>query len=326
MRYLFLSLIYISGISLYADTIQITGQIRNGTNGMPAKVERLELIDLAQGMNVKQVLVDAGPRFQFKEVNLDPNRPAMIRAIYRGQPYFTMIPPVAERRKALQTVTVFETGYDPDSIQVNSGLQLTRTIDGLLVARVYAIANDSNKTLPGDKVVFFIPENARDIKVTSRFQNSMPVDLTLKQEGRWFWPERGFRPGMTEMAVEFAVDEFSFEERPDRIGNLDSNNNSNFSRIVLWRPPDAIPEFSGAQNVQEMEVPDLGKAIQVTFTGPITVTMNNGSVWFENPLQSDSNPVFSTTTGTLIGVLIVLALLFSLMVLFSGLNIRISRS
>lgn len=304
------------------ETLTVRGQIVNGTTGQPAKADRLELIELNQGMQIKQVLQNAGPVFEFRPFEA-AQAPVMIRAMYQDQPYVTMIPPVSKNRNAPQKVTVYETGYEPGTMQVNSGLQLTRTIDGILVARVYAVANESNRTIPGEKLVFFVPDSAKDLKVTARYRQGMPIDLSLKKEGHWHWTERGFRPGFTEMAVEFTIEDDSFEERPDRIAEMDTNQPDGFSRVILWRPPDAKPQIEGADQVKEVQVPDLGSAIQASFSRPVTITMDSGSVWFENPMQSDTNPVFNSATITIAGILIVLAVIFSLLALLSGFQIRI---
>ncbi|MBW7859232.1 MAG: hypothetical protein H3C43_13295 [Leptonema sp. (in: Bacteria)] len=321
---------------LYAAPIIVEGRIKNGTTGLLTKADQLELIKIEEGMQVVETLKNIGPYFRFQPVELT-GAPLLIRAIHNDETFIAALdPPTSVNTKKLtREIVVFDDGAKLDNIDFHSGLQISRLKDGLDVNIVYAIANHSKpqRTFDLTGLQFPVPKEAKDLKINLTHEDAgMPVNLSpkLSETGNSVELRRKVRPGTSELSIRFKLDSYVFQDRVDFSKKLLVNRNTekennSFFRVLIWRPIDAIPKIEGGES-KELEIPNLGKAIQVFYhNDTVTYTFDQGGLWFDNPMASDDNPIFDQPYKTVVGVILALLVLFVLLSIIAGSRIRLSR-
>lgn len=345
------------------ESVVFRGQVTNGTRGgAPATVETLELIQLGDGvMQTVQVLTNVGPRFDFAPVPR-PQAPHLIRATYRGERYSTMVPPAPNFYLKPQAITVFETGADRRNVQITGAMRVTKLpAGGLAIQQYMVITNESVPPRSYDPRGYhiFIPEGAEAIRGSLQHESTrVPIPLTLDpipEKKNRYRVNRGVRPGNSQLVVDYLLPDLKFidalpqedailglpparspiQNSENRAAPLGAQNQSphNF-RIVFWQPANARPLVSGAKS-ETINIPNIGEALRVIYPAPqkndstgtdftaVSYDFSAGGVFVENPLQSDENPLFNTTTETVVGIIAGIFILFLIASVIAGSGLRL---
>ena len=329
-----------------ASTVELYGVIQNGTRGnAPAVAERIELISLGEGtMQIVEVLENAGPRFRFRAIP-QPRGPHLIRAVFRGENYSTMVPPAPRFYLAEQTLTVFEPGADRRNVQITGAMRVTKTRTGLAIQQFMVIANESTppRSFQPSDYWMYIPANATAVRANLQHESTqMPIPVSLEPvEGaeQRFRLARGIRPGNSQLVIDYELPALQFRdalaldrstpELPPARGNGAPNPHA--FRIIFWQPSNARPEVSGGQ-AESIQVPNLGEALRVVYPTPtaedtesstVRFDFSGGGVFIENPLESDTNPLFDTPLQTIVGVISGLIVFFLLASVLAGSGLRL---
>lgn len=300
------------GAESAGGAVVVRGTIRNGTTGRRQQVEELRLIRLQGGMQVLQIIADAGPDFSFEPVPGDA--PLLLRASYEGTSYTKMIPPAPRFQRQAQELEVFEGGADRGDITITPLIQLVNTREGLQVSRVYAIENDSDppRAYKGDPSIF-IPSEATNVNSQLRNPGSqMPAPIALIKDGDFSRTSRGFRPGRSLLSIDFTLPNRELVDRNPA--------GAEATAIVLWQPAAARPEITGATS-EFMEIPEQGPAFRVRYPahGEVRFQMNDSDFYFENPAAAHENAFLSDAGRTGIALVIALAFLFLMISLLTSL-------
>lgn len=330
--------------------VQIYGSLQNGTTGQPVRVDRLELIRIDEreggerAMQSLQVLEPAGPVFQFRPVDRR-GAPLLIRATRLGDATVQIVPlspeSVRQGKAPLSVpvhITVFDRGATPDDVEIHSGLQVSRVKDGLDITLVYAIANHSRPPrsfAPGDLIIP-VPADARDLNLTLTSRESgMPVTLKPIPVPGGVGFDHPILPGASELLARFRIDGYTYHDRIDfaketerkAAGEKPAGEKAGptFARVLIWRPPDAKPDVEGG-TIHEFNIPDLGHALQVTYErDEVIYHFRNGGIWYENPMDSHSNPIFDNPWKTAVGLLAGLTILLLIVSILAGIQGRQER-
>jgi len=303
----------------------IQGRVINGTTGAPVRAEVSLMQPGEGGMRTLQSLGMTGPDFVFTPVEIG-DLPYLIRANFNGQLYTQVVPPTPEKMQSPQIITVYETGARADAIGMSSAVQIIKKKDTLLIRKIFAINNTSAPPRTFDTAGFsiYIPEDATNLKATvtgGHAQMAVPVAME-KLTGGYQKAGRGFRPGESELTIEYEVPGDHVSDRPSRF--VDHPSGHNFV-ILLWQPPDARPKITGART-QDLSIPDLGEAIRLTYEEtPAQFDLSSGSFLVENPMESDENPIFNSSWRTLLALGAVLISLFLIAALLSSSGVRLVR-
>lgn len=326
------------------ENVVFRGEIQNGTrNGSPAKVERLELIQLGEGvMQTVQVIENAGPTFQFQAVPR-PTGPHLIRATYQGESYSTMVPPAPNFYLQPQQITVFEPGADRRSVQITSAMRVTKLKgDRLAIQQFMVISNDSVPPRSFDPRGYhvYLPDGAETVRASLQHESTrMPIPLNLEpvaDKPNRYRVDRGVRPGNSQLVIDYDLPDVKFvdalPDEKDAVPGLPpartpagSHENPHNFRIVFWQPGNARPTISGAQ-AETIEIPNIGEALRVVYPGggqAVTFDFSAGGHFVENPMQSDTNPLFDTPTQTIVGVLSGLIVFFLIASIIAGSGLRV---
>jgi cytochrome c-type biogenesis protein CcmI len=323
----------VTPLSLHAAPVTVEGRILNGTTGQLARVDQLELIKIDNGMQVVETLKEAGPNFRFKQVE-QAGAPLLVRATHEGDSFISVIPPQESdgpQQKPIRTdITVYDRGARLEDMTFHSGLQVSKLRNGLNVTLVYAI---DNKSKPGrsfdiSDLTFPVPSDAKNLRVSVAHQSSgMPVNLEPEIVSGGIRLRRALRPGMSELSIQFNTETHVLKDRVDFTKNLLVNGRGDrpFFRVLIWRPADAIPEIKGG-TARELDIPKLGKALQVVYdTDEVTFDFKAGGIWFDNPMDSDENPIFDHPYKSGIGLLFSLTILLLLLSILTGSKFRLTR-
>ncbi len=295
--------------------VRIFGTIVNGTTGGPARVEKLSLLRPSAGMQAVAVLENTGPDFDFPRV--EAGGPVLVRAEYKGEVYVQLVSPMQAGK--FQTLKVYEPGAAPKSVRITNALQVTKTENGLHILKLFAAANSSNPPMSsksGDLSVF-VPEKATDVVVRLRHEDSMPVNVDTAREGSYLKVQRGFRPGQSELTVEFNLEDLEFE---DKVHRFQGGVSDHPFAVVLWKPDNARPAITGGKT-QTIQIPEMGPALQVTYPadGAVHFNFSSGGLIIMDPEHADRNPLFPTPGRAVLAVSLALVLLIALLLVSTAL-------
>ncbi|MCB1321510.1 MAG: hypothetical protein KDK34_14745 [Leptospiraceae bacterium] len=333
-------------VALHAQDTRVTvsGTIFNGTTNTPTRVDQLSLVSPSQGMRVLQNLAPAGPGFRFDPV--DRQGPLMVRAQYRGETYINVLRP--DQFTQPLEMRVFESNASRNDLRVLTALQVAKAgPDRLQITQIYAVNNTSNplQTFAAGRLFFYVPEDAQNIRTTYQAADSMPVqptliDLTTDQlqdsNARQLDPaadeseflnryrslSRGFRPGETQISIEYMLESVEFEDRlPLVVGEPDYAEPHPF-RIVVWQPPSARPEIRGGESQLET-VPHFGEGMRVTYAGAVSFDFSAGDWIALNPTE-DYNPLYNSPWTTLAAIATVFILILFALAVISQSGLRLN--
>ncbi len=317
---------------LHAAPLEINVQITNGTTGRPTGVEQIELLRIQEGMQPLQTFSDAGPRVSFEPVEMT-QAPLLVRATFQGDSYISVLRPgqQPDSQSITTQITVYDRGASLDDIDFNSGLQISRLPDGLDVTLVYAANNRSKPARAFDisGLTFPVPDDVADLNVNiTHSTGGMPVPVEPERVPGGIRLNRALRPGMSQLSIRFKTDSHVFTDRVDFIKEQLAKQGKDrpFFRMLIWRPADAVPTITGGTG-KEIEIPDMGKALQVVYDeDEVQYHFNRGGVWYENPMATDENPIFDHPWESAIGVLLGLTLLLLVLSILTGSGLRLTRN
>ena len=305
-------------------------------------------------MKTVQVLNNVGPNFRFAQVP-PPTAPYLIRATYKGERYSTMVPPAPQFYSKPQPLTVFDRGAPRTAVQITGAMRVTKLrAGGLAIQQFLVISNRSQPQRSFDPRGYhvYIPEGAEAMRASLQHESTrvpIPLGLTpVEGEGpdseRRFYLDRGVRPGNSLLVIDYLLgDTLEFSDRlPNESGvklppaktplipgvSAASAHGHDF-RIVFWQPSNARPEVDGALKAEDIEIPNIGSALRVSYPpggGEVRFDFSSGGVLIDRPLDSDSNPLFGTPTQTLVGVVAGLIFFFLLASVLAGSGVRVRRS
>lgn len=328
------SVLMLSSVPAYAQPggdLVVSGTLRNGSRGdAPAGAEELALIQLAGGMSILQTLKNPGPNFRFDPIPR-PNVPLLLRAIYQGEAYTTMIPPAPQMQNRAQTVTVYDSGAPREQVAVQTALRVTKAGDGLQIEQLFVISNRSTPARSWSlrDYAIYIPDGAEDVQANlSHDSTRMPVPVNTEP-----YPEAGehyvrldrvARPGESQLQINYALKGVRFFDRlPRHMDETTTNSNSTevsdpqAFRIVMWRPENAEPNVEGGTVIPE-NIPGLGRAFRVVYPAAgLTYDFSAGGAFFGDPMKSDVNPIFDTKAKTWAGLVAAVLLFFLLISIFA---------
>ncbi|MBI3396098.1 MAG: hypothetical protein HY042_09705 [Spirochaetia bacterium] len=298
----------------------IHGFITNVTTGAPTRVDKLSLLRPSQGMAILEAIENAGPSFEFKPITL-AGGPLLLRAEYGGDSYVSVInpgPKILDSHK----VTVFETGAPSESVRVTQALQVMKTEQGLKITKIVAVDNASSppRSTKNGELKVYIPEEAPEVKAQVTHESSqMPVKVEIKRDKTTGIFARGIRPGSSEITIEYTLQDNSFK---DELASLASGPPQKHAfAVMLWKPEDAKPTVTGGK-AENVDIPDFGKAIRVSYpaSGTVTYDFSAGSLLIIDPETADRNPLFDSAPKTVAGIAVTLAFLLALMLVLSMLK------
>lgn len=319
----------------HSARITVQGTIKNATTNQPAAAESAELLRVGQAMESLETIEHPGPTFRFRPVDRKGS-PLMVRVNFAGDRYAQIIPPPQKPEtgsvNASVAVSVFERGAAAKDVEFRSGLQIARVKDGLDVMLVYAAANRSKpqRSYFKEDLLLPVPDGARDVHVTITHPSSnMPVPLETRPAPGGVLISHAMRPGTSELTARFHVDGRIYHDRSDFSATPDAGpaqtGGNTTARVILWRPHDAKPDIEGG-TVQPFEAPNLGQALQVTFQDRATYNFTQGSIWYENPMDSHSNPIFDEPWKSGVGIALGLTVMLLILSILAGTRRRSTRS
>ncbi|MBE7438048.1 MAG: hypothetical protein HS115_06290 [Spirochaetales bacterium] len=300
----------LSGLQLGAREIDLS--IRNGTVQRPARVEKLEVLRLAEGMEIVQTI--DRPESSLK-LTLKTQEPHLLRATFEGATYNKMIPPPAgEEKEALQaTLEVYERGAPLEKIQSTAILQLVKEAGQIRIVKLYALQNDSRQAFDLEEgPEIYLPENAREIRASLKHgAEGMPVPISLEKKGSHQVVRRTLRPGRSELEVEYVVagDRFLDASPPFQAAH-------NFV-LILWKPADARPRLENAA-LEELSIPGLGPALRASYgSAPVWIVMDQGGIFLSTLSGMDRNALFPGRWESAVALIAFSAALLLLLSLFA---------
>lgn len=296
--------------------ISFYGRLLNKTTGQPARAEQLSLIRLSGGMQVVETIKTAGPRFRFAPI-ARPTTPHLIRAIYRGGSYSSLIPPTEEYIRRSQTILVYDPGALPKDMKIVPIMWVTKREMGLLIEKVFLMENSSNppRSFDARGLAFFVPKGAEQLSAHISY-DQFPIPLQLQRRGASFALDRSVRPGRSELRIQYRLEGWQFA---DRLLIRSSQADLQPLRLLFWQPQDARPQVSGGE-ARSIEIPRLGPALQIEHAlgGEISYDFSAGGMAIERPLESDANPLFNSAWKTTAALLVSLTGLLILISFFAA--------
>ncbi len=298
------------------EKISFYGRVVNKTTGRPVRVEQLSLIQLSEGMQTVETISRAGPQFRFAAVER-PTTPYLIRAIYRGGSYSSLIPPTERFIDRRQTIIVYDPGAANKDMEITSAMWVTKREKGLSIEKVFIMANRSSppRSFDASGLYFFLPQAAKQLSARI-FYKQFPLPLQLEKGESGYSLKHFIRPGSSELRLQYELADLRFE---DRLLIEAQQANIRPFRLLFWRPKGAKPVISGGET-KTIHIPRLGEALQVNYssTSRLDYDFRRGAILIERPLQSDSNPLFDSPWKTAVALLLAATGLSSLLAMLAG--------
>ncbi len=187
--------------------VTVTGTVNNTTTGKPSAGDKVDLLELSQGMNVlSSTKSDAKGSFTFDIDN--PNVPHMVRVTHEGVSYFPAGGPLRPGMTSV-SIDVCDSAKKVDGVATNVNVVRLQADQGTLQAvQLIAIKNSSNppRTLAGDKThEFYLPENAQLDQVMVQPPGGMAITIPATPEGKSgkYSLNYAIKPGETRFEVAY---------------------------------------------------------------------------------------------------------------------------
>lgn len=311
----------------HSAIVTVQGSIKNATTNQPTGADSVELLRVGQSMDSIETIEHPGASFRFRPVERK-GAPLMVRVNFAGDRYVQIIPPPQKPEagavNASVAISVFERGAAISDMEFRSGLQVARVKGGLDVMLVYAAANRSRpmRSYFKEDLLLPVPEGAKDLKVTiTHPSSSMPVPIETKPAPGGVLISHAMRPGTSELTARFHLEGRVYKDHADFSATPTKEGGMTTARVIIWRPHDAKPDIDGG-TVETFEAQNLGEALQVTFAEAATYSFTKGSVWYENPMDSHSNPIFDEPWKSGIGIALGLTVILILLSIMAGARSR----
>ncbi len=294
----------------------------NGTLNKIAHVENVKIISLSGGMIPIYETKDLEGEVSLPTQEISENIPILIQATYKNVNYNKVIPPKTELQDAKHEIVVYETSEDKKILNIKGLVQITKENNFLTINKLYLVRNISNPKFTyfsKDGLEVYIPENAENISAQLFQTNGMPIPLQLAQSSNRRIIERGILPGESSIQISYNINfENSNTVEFKDILTLEKENTS----IIFLKPTD-IKVFS-EKTIEEMtdnEIPNGMRALKVDYGKDRTIvlrleggTIEKKNIPSERKIQNGK--IFDTPEKSILGVIAILSLLFSLSFIF----------
>lgn len=323
MKLLFIySIILFFSATLNAEAWIPKIKLINGTNGQMGRADTIKLIALSGGMVPIFEDKEKSGEFTLPTQNVDERVPVLIQVQYKGVNYNKMVPPVPQLRQAVQEVLVYEVSDDSSMLSTRGLLQITKGQGHIRVHKLFLLSNRSKPPRSYSNsagLEVFVPKNA--LEVTGQLtqgERGMPVPLSLTDGIVGKIIERPILPGESSLQVSYLLPMDSETVVLDDRLTFEKENQS----ILFYKPIDMQVTSSNALETIEDEIPEGMKAYRIQYDANRSVSL----VFKGGTLEKEVAPrqrrivngkVFDTTEKSVLGVIAVLALLFSLSFLFT---------
>ena len=328
MRYIFITLFsfcfFLIGLGSEESKVSISGVVWNESLSQTATSIEVELIALgekfsASQMNILQKVKVYRGAFRFLPIN-PPQVPLLLRCYYQETSYILLIPPQKKFWAKTQKLKIYESGAKIEDINLSSAISVYKKKKGLLVEKLYTLENTSAypKSFSLKNIHFYIPEKAHSILASLRYTKSrVAIPLALEKQDGYYFISKGVRPEPLEMTIRYFIPSYILEDKMWVFPNSKTLKKE-IERVLIWKPKDAKPTIQNAK-LTEVEIPNVGTAYKVLYAGDAKLSYNfsKGSILYDDPMQSDFNPIFDTPIKTILGLLAMLVYLFSLLFFFS---------
>ena len=196
----------ILSLALSATAQTLSGMVTNGTSNKPAAGDAIELINIANGMDVAaNAKADSAGKFSFKLT--DAGGPHLVRATHQGVTYFQFVPPGTSNVE----LKVYDVAKKIDGLSLTADvLRLQAEKTTLLGIRLFAVENNSSPAVTqmnDHNFEFYLPAGAKIGQVQAKAPNGQPIpaDAVAQAEKDRYAVAFPLRPGETQIQVEFTV-------------------------------------------------------------------------------------------------------------------------
>lgn len=297
-------------------------KFRNATLNKIARVENLKIISLSGGMTPIYETKDLEGDVVLPTQEIPEDSPILIQVTYKGVNYNKVIPPKIDLQDTKHEIVVYETSDNKNILNIKGLIQITKQNKLLLINKLYLIQNVSNPKLTyfsKEGLEVYIPEGAENVSAQLFQGNGMPIPVNLIQASNRHIIERGILPGESSLQISYTLnfqdsDKVEFQD----VLTLEKENIG----IVFIKPTDV--KVSSEEQIEEMsdeEIPSGMRAFKVNYGTDRTVVLSleGGSVVQQNVPQQrivQNGKIFNTTEKSILGVIAILSLLFSLSFIF----------
>ena len=201
-----LALCVLSLATISASAQTLSGTVTNGTTNKPAAGDSIELINIANGMDVAGTTKsDSAGKFSFTLSG--PPGPHLVRATHQGVTYFQFAPPGT----ANVDLKVYDVAKKIGGLSLTADvLRLQADKTSLQGMRLFAVDNNSSPavTQMSDRSFeFYLPAGAKVEQVQAKAPNGQPIPaeaVAQAEKGRYAisFP---LRPGETQFQIEFTL-------------------------------------------------------------------------------------------------------------------------
>ena len=199
-----LALRILSIATTHAQTL--AGTVTNGTSNKPAAGDAIELINIANGMDVAGTAkADSAGKFSFTLSG--PPGPHLVRATHQGVTYFQFAPPGTSNVE----LKVYDVSKKVEGISLTADVirfQADKT--SLQGTRLFAVDNNSSPavTQMSDRSFeFYLPAGAKVEQLQAKAPNGQPIpaDAVPQAEKGRYAISFPLRPGETQFELEFTM-------------------------------------------------------------------------------------------------------------------------
>jgi 5-hydroxyisourate hydrolase-like protein (transthyretin family) len=182
----------------------VTGTVRNGTNGKPAAGVDVTILDLSQGMTeAGSTKADSQGRYSLPLGG--GQMPHLVRVTYQGANYFKMVPPGVTSAD----IQIFDSAKKVDGIAGTVRVIRAQTdANTLQVIELYAVSNKSSppRTVASDNTFeIVLPDGAQIGEATAQGPNGQPISnppSATKQKNHYAF-SFPLRPGETRFQLSY---------------------------------------------------------------------------------------------------------------------------
>ncbi|MCX7998072.1 MAG: hypothetical protein N3A69_03850 [Leptospiraceae bacterium] len=293
----------------------------NGTLNQRAKVETLKIISLNGGMVPIFEAKDLEGEVTLPTQDISETSPTLIQVTYKGVNYNKVVPPKKELQNSIHEIIVYELSNDKKILNIKGLVQITKQNKFLIVTKLYLLRNISNPKvtyLSKEGLEVFIPDNAKEVSAQLFQGNGMPIPINLIQAPNRRIIERGILPGESSLQISYIL-EF---ENPEKIEFQDELTLEKENVGIIFLKPNDI-KLKSNEKIEEMsdeEIPEGMRAVKVNYGDDrkVVLYLEGGTVPKEisQERKIQNGKIFNTTEKSLLGVIAVLSLLFSLSFIF----------
>lgn len=185
----------------------LSGTVTNGTTNKPAAGDGIELINIANGMDVAaNAKADSAGKFSFT-LKDGAQGPHLVRATHQGVTYFQFAPPGTSKVE----LKVYDVAKKVEGISLTADvMRLQADATSLQGIRLFAVDNNSSPAVTqmnDHSFEFYLPAGAKVEQVQAKAPNGQPIPaeaVPQAEKGRYAiaFP---LRPGETQFQLEFTL-------------------------------------------------------------------------------------------------------------------------